>query len=253
MAERNDRDGTSQEEQSKRQQRAERILDAAAELILRWGYRKTTIDDIARQAGVAKGTIYLHWKTREELFAALIKREKVEVAEDIKQRIIVDPEGATLRGILKLSALALMKRPLMKAVLLRDMEVLGKLAHREQSSAAYAERLTGFNTYLELLREQDLVRTDLSLRAQVYMLSAIFTGFFLVAPLMPDEFTLSDEELAELMAETVHCALEPGRAVPSAALQTASHAFMQYLNRDIAIVQEPFQLEVLPIRAPERS
>jgi len=244
LAERNDRNGTSQEEQSKRQQRAERILDAAAELILRWGYRKTTIDDIARQAGVAKGTIYLHWKTREELFAALIKREKVEVAEDIKQRIIVDPEGATLRGILKHSALALMKRPLMKAVLLRDLEVLGKLAHREQSSAAYAERLTGFNTYLELLREQDLVRTDLSLRAQVYMLSAIFTGFFLVAPLVPDEFTPSDEELAELMAETVHCALEPGRAVPSAALQTASHAFMQYLNREMAIVQEQFQLEL---------
>jgi len=234
LAERNDRDGTSQEEQSKRQQRAERILDAAAELILRWGYRKTTIDDIARQAGVAKGTIYLHWKTREELFAALIKREKVEVAEDIKQRILVDPEGATLRGILKLSALALMKRPLMKAVLLRDMEVLGKLAHREQSSAANAERLTGFKTYLELLREQDLVRTDLSLRAQVYMLSAIFAGFFLVAPLVPDEFTLSDEETAEMMAETVHCTLEPGRAVPSAALQTASHAFMQYLNRAVA-------------------
>ncbi len=146
-----------------------------------------------------------------------------------------------------------MKSPLLKAVLLRDMEVLGKLAHSEQSSAAYAERLTGFKTYLELLREQDLVRTDLSLRAQVYMLSAIFTGFFLVAPLMPDEFTLSDEELAELMAETVHCTLEPDRSVPSAALQTASHAFMQYLNRDIAIVQEPFQLEVLPIRAPERS
>ncbi len=244
MAERNDRNGTSQEEQSKRQQRAERILDAAAELILRWGYRKTTIDDIARRAGVAKGTIYLHWKTREELFAALIKREKVELAEDIKQRILVDPEGATLRGILKHSALALMKRPLMKAVLLRDLEVLGKLAHREQSSAAYAERLTGFNTYLELLREQDLVRTDLSLRAQVYMLSAIFTGFFLVAPLVPDEFTPSDEELAELMAETVHCALEPGRAVPSAALQTASHAFMQYLNREMAIVQEQFQLEL---------
>ncbi len=233
-----------QQEVSRRRERAQRILDAAAALILRWGYNKTTLDDVSRQAGVAKGTIYLHWKTREELFAALIKREKVELAEDIKQRILVDPEGATLRGILKHSALALMKRPLMKAVLLRDLEVLGKLAHREQSSAAYAERLTGFNTYLELLREQDLVRTDLSLRAQVYMLSAIFTGFFLVAPLVPDEFTPSDEELAELMAETVHCALEPGRAVPSAALQTASHAFMQYLNREMAIVQEQFQLEL---------
>ena len=223
-----------QQEVSRRRERAQRILDAAAALILRWGYNKTTLDDVSRQAGVAKGTIYLHWKTRGELFAALIKREKVEVGEDIKQRIIVDPEGATLRGILKHSALALMKRPLMKAVLLRDMDVLGKLAHREQSSAAYAERLTGFKTYLEFLREHDLVRTDLSLRAQVYMLSAIFAGFFLVAPLMPDEFTLSDEELADMMAETVHCTLEPGRAVPSDELQTASHAFMQYLNRAVA-------------------
>ena len=52
--------------------RGERILEAAAELIVRWGYKKTTVDDIARQAGVAKGTIYLHWKTREELFKAVL-------------------------------------------------------------------------------------------------------------------------------------------------------------------------------------
>ncbi len=233
-----------QREVSRRQARAQRILDAAAALILRWGYNKTTLDDISRQAGVAKGTIYLHWKTREELFAALIKREKLEMAEDLKQRIERDPEGATLRGILKHSALALMKRPLLKAVFLRDMEVIGKLAHSEHSSAAYAERLAGFKTYLELLREHDLVRIDLSLRAQVYMFSAIFAGFFLVAPLVPDEFTLSDEELAELIAETVHCTLESGRSVPSDELQTVSHAFMQYLNRATALAQEQFQKEV---------
>src|SRR6202165_1062811 len=96
-----------QQEVSRRETRAQRILDAAAALILRWGYHKTTLDDIARQAGVAKATMYLHWKTREELFAALMKREKVELAEDIKQRIGDDPAGATLRGLLKHSALAL--------------------------------------------------------------------------------------------------------------------------------------------------
>src|SRR5438445_4786549 len=90
-----------EEERSWRQERAERILDAAAELILRWGYRKTTIDDIAKQAGVAKGTIYLHWKTREDLFLALMAREGLKVTEDIKQRIASDPEGSTLRGFVK--------------------------------------------------------------------------------------------------------------------------------------------------------
>jgi len=52
----------------RRQERARRILDAAVALILLWGYNQTAIDDVARQAGVAKGTIYLlYWKTRENL------------------------------------------------------------------------------------------------------------------------------------------------------------------------------------------
>jgi AcrR family transcriptional regulator len=235
---------TPAQEVSRREARAQRILDAASSLILRWGFQKTTLDDVSRQAGVAKGTMYLHWKTREELFRALIRREKLELAEEIKQRIQDDPAGSTLRGILKHSALALMKRPLMKAVLLSDMEVLGKLAHGEQSSAAHAEKLMGFKIYLEFLREYGLVRTDLSLRAQVYMFSAIFMGFFLVAPLMPDEFTLSDEELADLMAETVHCTLEAGCSVQDDALQAASHTFMQYLNRAIIVAHEQFQHEL---------
>jgi AcrR family transcriptional regulator len=233
--------GSQPQEDPRRQERAHRILDAAAALILRWGYNKTTIDDIARRAGVAKGTIYLHWKTREELFTALMKREKLELAADVKRRIEHDPSGATLRGLLKHSALALMQRPLMKAVLLRDLDVVGKLAHREQSGAAYAERLAGFTTYLEVLREHQLVRTDLSLRAQVYLLSAIFMGFFLVAPLMPDELTLADQELAELMAEAVDRALAPDRAGEADQSQTASQAFSQYFNRNVAIAEEQFQ------------
>ena len=253
MAQQSQGANTRPPEASRHEARAQRILDAAAALILRWGYHKTTLDDISREAGVAKGTIYLHWKTREALFAALIKREKMEMAEEIKQSITADPQGATLRGILKHSALAVMKRPLLKAVLVRNMDVLGKLAQSEQSSAAYTERLEGFKIYLELLREHGLVRTDLSLQAQVYLFSAIFVGFFLVAPLMPDEFTLADEELAELMAEAAHCTLEPDRLAPSEALQTASHAFLAYLNHATAVAQEQFQREGLPLLAPELS
>jgi AcrR family transcriptional regulator len=229
------------QDETKRQARAHRILDAAAGLILRWGYNKTTIDDVARQAGVAKGTIYLHWKTREDLFAALMRRERLALAEDFKLRLEQDPTSATLQGLLKHSALALMQRPLLKAMLVRDLDVLGKLAHGEHSSAAYAERLAGFKSYLEFLRDHDLVRTDLSPRAQIYVVSAIFMGFFLIAPLMPSELTLSDQEIAELLAETVHRALEPNRAVAADELQAASQLLMQYLNRDTAIVQEQFQ------------
>ncbi len=227
-----------------REARAQRILDAASTLILRYGYHKTTINDIAREAGVGKGTLYLHWKTREALFAALILREKVAMAEDIKQRLAGDPAGATLRGLLKHAALALMQRPLLKAVLLRDTEVFGKFVQREQSSALSAEVLAGFTTYLEALRQQGLVRTDLSLQALVALFSSIFIGFFLAAPLLPDAFKPSDEELAELMAETGHRTLEPRDPVPSGAFQIASHTLTQYLDRSVAIAQERLHVDV---------
>jgi len=225
-------------ETARRQERADRILDAAAALILRWGYNKTTIDDIARHAGVAKGTIYLHWNTREELFAALMQRERAALSADVRQRVGADPAGATLRDTIKHSALALMRRPLLKAVLLRDMDIVGKLVHSEQSRAVYAERLIGFKTYLEFLREHGLVRSDLSLRAQVYMIGAVFAGFFLIAPLMPEDYTLADEELADLLAETVQRALEPRPAASPDATQGVAEAYMQYLDRDDAAGQE---------------
>ena len=229
---------THEPEAVRREARAQRILDAASTLILRYGYHKTTIEDIAREAGVGKGTLYLHWNTREALFAALILREKVAMAEDITQRLACDPAGATLRGLLKHAALALMHRPLLKAVLLRDTEVFGKLVQREQSSSLSTEVLAGFTTYLEVLREQGLVRADLSLPALAALFSSIFLGFFLAAPLLPDAFKPSDEELAELMAETGHRTLEPRDPLPSSALQIASHTLTQYLDHSVAQAQE---------------
>jgi AcrR family transcriptional regulator len=229
---------------SRREARAHRILDAAAILIQRWGYEKTTLDDISREAGVAKATMYLHWKTREALFAALIQRERVAMGEEVKQRIVADPEGATLRGILKHSALAVLKRPLMKAILLGDMEMLGKLARGDQRNAARLEKIVNFKTYLDLLRERGMVRTDLSLREQVYTFSAIFMGFFFIAQFMPAEYSLSDEEIADMIAETVHRTLEPDRMQPSDVLQAASQGFSAYMEQAVGNIQSQFQADL---------
>ena len=240
------RQGESRHEQTgeRRETRAQHILDVASTLILRYGYHKTTMDDIAREADVGKGTLYLHWNTREDLFAALILREKVAMAEDIKQRLAGDPAGATLRGLLKHAALALLQRPLLKAALLGDVEVLGKLAQREQSSATTIEVLAGFTTYLETLREQGLVRTDLSVQTLGTLFSSIFTGFFLATPLLPDAFKPSEEELAELIAETGHRTLEPRDLAPSGALQIASDTLTQYLDRSVGRAQEQLSVRV---------
>lgn len=244
MAQQSRRASQQTQARERREARAQRILDAASTLISRDGYDQITIENIAREAGVGKGTLYLHWTTREALFAALILREKVAMAEDISHRLARDPEGATLRGLLKHAALALLQRPLLKAVLLQDTEVFGKFIQREQSSAISTQVLAGFTAYLEMLHKQGLVRTDLSLHALAALFGSIFTGFFLARPLLPDAFKPSDEELAELMAETGHRTLEPHDPAPSSALQIASHTLTQYLDRSVGIAQEQLQVGV---------
>src|SRR5215813_1503454 len=52
----------------------ELILDATEALLARYGYRKTTMDDIAREAGIGKGTTYLHFASKEDVFLATIDR-----------------------------------------------------------------------------------------------------------------------------------------------------------------------------------
>jgi AcrR family transcriptional regulator len=231
-----------QEERSRRQERADRILDAAAELVLRWGYKKTTIDDIAKQAGVAKGTIYLHWKTREDLFMALLTREDLKLAEDMKQRIASDPEGATLRGFVKQTTTALMKNPLMKALFLNDTDMLGEIANREYSSATYPQRIENYKIYLEFLRSHGLVSTDIGIREQTYIFSAVWIGFLLVDPWMPDEFKVSDDEMVEMLADTVQRALEPRNTTTdsvkdAASLQEASNALNLYIDQEVDAIK----------------
>ncbi len=49
------------------------IVDAAMEEFIARGFAATRLDDIAKRAGVAKGTIYLHFKDKESMFEELIR------------------------------------------------------------------------------------------------------------------------------------------------------------------------------------
>ena len=223
------------EERSKREERADRILDAAAELMLRWGYNKTTIDDIARYAGVAKGTIYLHWKTREDLFTALMRREYIRLVEDIQQRISGDPEGGTLHGITKHSMLATMKSPLMKAVLLRDTDLLGEWMRKEFASVSFSQQIAQSLALVELFRTHGIVRDDIDVRKLVYMLDAITVGFLLIDQYMPDDFKYSDEEIVEMTAETVERVFAPSQPPDEKTKQEISNALISTFDDIIAL------------------
>jgi AcrR family transcriptional regulator len=55
-------------------ERREQILDAALRLWTRHGFDATTVEALALEAGIAKGTVYLYFATKEELLAAAVER-----------------------------------------------------------------------------------------------------------------------------------------------------------------------------------
>ena len=230
-----------------REQRAGRILDAAAELMLRWGYNKTTIDDIVRLAGVPKGTIYLHWKTREDLFLALMEREYTRLVQNTQQRIASDPDGGTMQGITKHAMLATMKNPLMKAVMLRDTDLMGEWLHKEYASASFIQQIAQPLALLEHNQARGIVRDDIDARKMVYMLKAISIGFLVIDQYMPDDFKYSDEEIAEMTAEVIQKTFvpsSPSDAQPDEQTkQELAHNFIASLDNVLAIRSEKDQEE----------
>lgn len=60
------------------------ILKAARDRFLHYGYRKTTIDEVAAAAGVGKGTVYLYFSSKEELLLTLAREVKRSITEQMK-------------------------------------------------------------------------------------------------------------------------------------------------------------------------
>ncbi|HET8845456.1 MAG TPA: TetR/AcrR family transcriptional regulator [Ktedonobacteraceae bacterium] len=77
-----------------RQKRTELILEIAEEILTRKGYHAASMDEIAAQAGVAKGTLYQHFPTKEDLFFALIE-QAVTRFEHLVQQVSVSPSSAS--------------------------------------------------------------------------------------------------------------------------------------------------------------
>jgi len=61
--------------EKQRQERADLILQAAEAVLAEKGYYDTSMDEIAARVGIAKGTVYLHFPSKEDMVFALFERE----------------------------------------------------------------------------------------------------------------------------------------------------------------------------------
>lgn len=212
-----------------RRVRADRILDAAGALLLRWGYDRVTMEDVASQSGVGKGTVYLHWRTREDLFVAVLMREGAAAIEDLLAAMRRDAAEAQLDRLTRRLYLAIMERPLSRALFTADLEVLGKLA-RLGDAAVQAQSTEQTKEYLRLLQEHGLVRDDLAVDELYYAYDATMNGFFLSEG-QAQYASLPTERRAELVAGVVLGAFGPERPPDPEAIRTVAPRVIEIFGR----------------------
>ena len=62
----------------------EQILDGAKRVFMEQGFEAASMNDITRAAGVSKGTIYVYFENKEDLFGSMIERERQRITETVR-------------------------------------------------------------------------------------------------------------------------------------------------------------------------
>jgi AcrR family transcriptional regulator len=190
------------DESDPRTLKRQRILKAATDLFIHHGYRKTSVDEVARESGVAKGTVYLYFKTKADLLAQAIVEEKKRFIIQLKS-VFEAPPRDRLRLYIQKALVILNEMPLMSKLMSGDREVLLVL---EEMDADLRQQALGFQLHFvsEMLdaarAPRKLPREELLERAKVLL------GLIYSFGVISDERVrqgMSIERFAEILAEII--------------------------------------------------
>ena len=199
-------------------EREQQILDAAAALIVRLGYDKTTMSDIAAEAGASRRTVYLYFKGKEELFEALLYRGRyVRYSQTWLEQIDADPRGGTLGGFCRALLHSVNRHPLIAAMMRRDRRVLGNYLRKPDN--IFSRMVSGVNTldFFQALQAAGAIRQDIDAAVLLHLIEVLSYGQLAIVDYKPfDQFPPYDAVM-EAIAEILDRALIPADGGNSAA------------------------------------
>ena len=215
-------------------EREERILDAAAGLIAHYGYDKTTVSDIAQEAGISKGAVYLHFKSKDDLFEALLLREMLRYSAEWMELVEADPQGGTMAGVYKNILYALKNNPFMVAIFTRDQRVLG--AYMQRPDSLYRQQGSGSMRYefVRLMQDAGAIRTDIDPKAVAHIMNMLAFALVSMDPAPDAEDIPSLDETIEAIAEMMDRALTPDS-------EGANEAGKAIIRKMVAAGQQQFE------------
>jgi TetR/AcrR family acrAB operon transcriptional repressor len=203
-----------------------RILDAAGRLIVHYGYDKTTIDDIARAAGVSKSTIYARWKNKDTLLEAILWHEGQRYTAEWLAQVEADPEGGTFHSIYRHALAVLKDNPVMAAIMRRDRRMLGTYLKRANVENLFKQRLVLLRWFLKGLQDAGTVRQDVDVDVVAYAANCMSYGFLMMGDVIPPEESPPLDDTLAVMVEMLERLLTPPDGGDSEAGKQVVRAFM---------------------------
>lgn len=221
---------------SDNEQREQRILDAAAELIAHYGYDKTTVSDIARDAGVSKGTIYLHFDSKDDLFERLLMREMQAYTETWLDLIDADPQGGTIAGLYKNSLYALSRSTFMAAMFRQDRRMFGSYLRKPDNFfRQFQERNTPSPRYafVTMMQDAGAIRPDLDPKVIAHIMNMLAYSLVGMEEVVPEEEIPPIDDVIESIADIMDRALTPDDGGDSEAGKTIVRQIVETARQQI--------------------
>ena len=189
----------------------EQILAAAAEVIIQLGYDKTTMGDIAEQAGLSRRTLYLYFKGKEDLFEELLYREYLQYAQTWLEQIEADPRGGTIGGFYRAIFHAVNSRPLIAAMLRRDKRVVGNYLRKRNN--IFTQMLSGVNTlaFFQALQAAGTIRQDIDAAVIEHIVEMLSYGQLTIGDFKPADQSPPYDAVMEALADMMDRALRPAQ------------------------------------------
>lgn len=107
------------------------ILEAARRRFLRFGVPKTTMDEVAREAGCSRTTLYAHFRNKEDLYARLLEQDAEAFIREAAAVLATEAgAGRKIRQIVEITRRTYARNHVMRLALARDAEMsLDPVAH----------------------------------------------------------------------------------------------------------------------------
>jgi AcrR family transcriptional regulator len=114
------------------------IIEGARRVFIDMGFDAASMNDITREAGVSKGTIYVYFANKEELFEALIEEERCRIFNDLYEAL--ERDGGNFRDSLIRYGIALATKITSEAVTRAQRTVIGICERIPELGARFYER-----------------------------------------------------------------------------------------------------------------